>query len=114
MEHNNQDKLERIHNELCILEEENIKAMQNSLRVRMRYKSRLAEATLSWPATKAEATVINKYQDEWEVYYKVYYNAPIVEEKVKAKRREYYHARWSSDTNTMIDVEASSLWRAYE
>jgi hypothetical protein len=33
---------------------------------------------------------------------------------VKAKRREYYHARWSSDTNTMIDVEASSLWRAYE
>jgi hypothetical protein len=37
--------------------------------------------------------VINEYQDEWEVYYKLYYNAPIVEEKVKAKRREYYHAR---------------------
>jgi hypothetical protein len=88
--------------------------MQNSLKARMRYKHKLAKATLSWPATKAEATVIDEYPEEWEEYYKVYYNAPIVEEKVKAKRREYYHARGSSDNNTMLDVEASSLWRAYE
>jgi hypothetical protein len=47
MEHRNQDELERIHNELSILEEENIKAMQNSLKARMRYKHKLAKATLS-------------------------------------------------------------------
>jgi hypothetical protein len=32
---------------------------------------------------------------------------------MKPKKRKYYHIRWSSDTNTMLDVEASSLWKAY-
>jgi hypothetical protein len=113
MEHRNQEELERIHNELSELEQENILAMQKSLTARIRYKHQLAKATLSWPASKAESVVIDEHPEEWEEYYTVYYNAPIAEEKVKAKRREYYHARWSSETNTMIDIQASRLWEWY-
>lgn len=113
MEHRNQDELEEAHWELSILEDKNIKARYEALELRVRYKHELAKATVSWPASKAEAVVISENPVEREEYYRSYYTAPIIEEEMKSKKRKYYHIRWSSDTNTMLDVEASSLWKAY-
>ena len=56
----NQENLERIHTELSELETQNHEAMELALEKRIRFKKEEAKAKLSWPATKAEATVIDE------------------------------------------------------
>lgn len=112
MLHNYQE-LEDIHKDLSQIEDENKKAMELSLEKRIRFKKKLAHATMNWPATKAEATVISENEEEREEYYKAYYTAPIKKEEMIAMRRKYYHAKKSAENNTMLDVEASRLWEQF-
>lgn len=110
----NQEKLEVSHWVVSKKELEHELALKAMVESNIRYHKKLSELVSWWsPKTKSEARIVEEYPVKREERYRNKYKVKILEEEVKSLRRQYYHEKNWSETNTMIDVEASHLWKSY-